>query len=117
MKALGIIFIIVGILCGVGGFMNTQESSVEHAFRNYADSTKEYRQTSESLDNLSRAIGGGGTGYNSRNADRMVSESSASYSSYREERETRMMWFFVAAVGFGVLGLILTVAAPKKAVQ
>jgi len=94
--------------------MHTQESIVESAARDHVDSTKEYRQTSESLDNLSRAIGAGGTGYNSRDADRMVSESSASYRSYREERETRMMWFFVAAVGFGVLGLILTVAAPKK---
>ena len=117
MKALGIIFIIVGILCGVGGFMNTQESGVERASRDYADSTREYRQSSEALDNLSRAIGGGGTGYDARGADREVTESSTSYSSYREERETRMKWFFIAAVGFGVLGLILTVAAPKKAAQ
>ena len=117
MKALGIIFIIVGVLCGLGGFMNTKESNLERLSRESAEHSRSSQQNLEALDNLNRSLGSSSSSYDSRHWDRSVSESSSRYSSYRNEREERMKWFFIAAVGFVVLGLILTVSASKKSEQ
>lgn len=117
MKQLGIVFIVIGVLCAIGGFTNTEESRFEAGYRDSAAENRKLRDASEALDSLARASGMSDPYDSTRKADRLASQASDSYLSLRDEREGKMKWFFIAAVGFVVLGLILTVSAPPKPKQ
>jgi len=114
MKPLGIIFIVIGILCAVGGFSNSKESRMEEIYSESADDLGKIRNASEALDNLAIASGVTLPRDLTRQTYRQLSDSSSKYEAYREERVSKMRWFFIAAVGFGVLGLILAASAQQK---
>lgn len=110
MKKLGTVFILIGICCAVGGFSNLGETNSERMFR---ESSEMARDSQRTMDNLGGALGVDTT-RTSRDWDRRVSESSSKYESRRNTREGRMQLFFIAAVGFVVLGLVLSVTAPQQ---
>ena len=111
-KALGVIFILIGALSCFLGYLNTQEFEKERLTRELKETLESGKKVQESLDRVSELLGANRS-YDSRKTDDEIAEISSQYSSLRNEREEEMKWFFVAGASFIILGLILFVTANE----
>lgn len=112
MKALSVMFILIGALSCFLGYLNTQEFEKERLTRELKETLESGKDVQESLGRVSELLGGDST-YDSRKYDGEIAKSSSEYSSLRNEREEAMKWFFVAGAGFIILRLILFVTANE----
>jgi hypothetical protein len=130
MKPLGIIFIIIGLACSFFAYESMSESKSERLVRGQYERAKDWNDAAvkaknfgEAAEKVSRSVSeiAGVSPIKTRDWDSSVYESAESvknhadeYKNLSEKREEKIKYLFITGVCFTTLGLVLTVAAPKR---